>query len=241
MIGVGRESTVSRLRRGLRLTAVAVAVTVLVGCDEEALHEALNLQHDLMDADFTEDDGTFFAGTIEDYRSEVVDGSYRLTDLTGEGPPLETFGFFSRTAYNVVVEADLVALDAPGAAVGVECVHAAGGGNSGERYVFMISTEGSEGFGLGFVESDLGDFQEVAWAPGGPVRPGQRIGLHCDDRGVRGLIDGEQVVAAADPVVDSFKAAALVFSPGAKGDWVEFDNVTAVVPEHGDGKEVGKG
>lgn len=201
------------------------------------------LTHDLLDADFTSGGGAFFTGEGEDYRSEVVDGKYRVTNIGTGAPTLETFGFFARTAYNVVIEADIAALDAPGSVVGLECVHAAGGGSSGERYVFLVNMkEGSldeeaSRFSLGFQESDDTPVEGLVFVDGAPVDVGQRIGLHCDNRAITGLVDGEPVVQWPDPVVDSFKAAALVFMPwetNGEGDWVEFDDVTAVVPEHGE-------
>jgi hypothetical protein len=211
---------------------IAAGILVLPACG--AIDDAV-LTHDLLDADFTEDDGTFATGENRDYRSEVVDGKYRVVDIApGHGPFMESFGFFARTAYNVIIEARIAALDAPDSAIGLECVHAAGGGRVGERYVFTVSTSfGDRRFVLGFIESYESGVEELAFADGAPVGAGQRISLHCDNRAITGLVDGEPVVSFGEPVVDSFKAAALVFSPWAEGDWVEFDDVTAVVPEHG--------
>lgn len=83
-----------------------------------------------------------------------------------------------------------------------------------------------------FIESSDSGVEELAFADGDTVGAGQRISLHCDNRAIIGLVDGEPVVSFDDPVVDSFKAAALVFSTRAEGGWVEFDDVTAMVPEH---------
>ena len=193
--------------------------------------------HDLLDADFTNDDGTFATGENEWYQSEIVAGRYRVSTIANDGPVMESFGFFTRIAYNVEIEARIVAINATDSAVGLECVHAAGNGRAGQRYVFMAST--SEGppadrasrFGLGFM-SNGSAVEELALADGDPVGAGQRIGLHCDDRAITGLVDGEPVVSFSEPAYDSFKAAAVVFAPQTEGDWVEFDDVTAVVPEH---------
>lgn len=218
---------------------IAAGILVLPACG--AIDDAV-LTHDLLDADFTADDGTFATGETRGYRFEVVDGKYRFTDIApGDGPIMESFAFFARTAYNVVIEAEIAALDAPDSVVGLECVHAAGGGRVGERFVFTVNTsngpppDGASRFGLGFIESSDSwvEVFELAFADGDAVGAGQRISLHCDNRAITGFVDGEPVVSFDEPVVDSFKAAALVFSTRAEGDWVEFDDVTAVVPEHG--------
>ena len=220
---------------------IAAGLLALPACS--AVEDAL-LTHDLIDDDFTQDGGAFFIGETGDYRSEVLDGKYRVTNTGTGAPVLETFGFFARTAYNVVIEADIAAIDAPNSSVGLECVHSAGGGSSGERYVFMVNMArgplGDEAsrFGLGFMDAENSPVEELAVAGGDSVNVGQRIGIHCDNRAITGLIAGEPVVQWLDPEYDSFEAAALVFAPwqaNGEGEWVEFDDVTALVPEHGEG------
>lgn len=215
---------------------IAVGVLTMSACS--AIEDAI-LTHDLLDADFTEDDGTFATGETGGYRTQIVDGTYRIVDIADGGPFFESFGFFARTAFNVIIDARIAALDAPDSAVGLECVHAAGGGAAQERYVFMVSTSegqpahGASRFGLALLGSGDGSVEELALADGRAVGAGTRLGLHCDNRAITGLVNGMPVVSSTAPTFDSFKATALVFSPQAEGDWVEFDDVTAVVPEHG--------
>lgn len=224
----------NNLRRGRRTgwiiagaMAIGIVVLGLFAFGSEQL-----LTHDLLGAEFTEDDKTFFVGEVSGYRSEVRDGKYRLT-ATSPSPttPLETFGFFARTAYNVDIQADIVALDTDDGAVGLECVNVAGGGAAGARYLFLAGTTG-DGYSIALVTNSIAN-AEVHANEGGPqLRAGQRIGLRCSDRSVTGLVDGKAVIAIRNPAFDSFEAAALVFATQTEGDWVEFDHVTAVVPEH---------
>ena len=72
------------------------------------------------------------------------------------------------------------------------------------------------------------EFGVVASESGPPLRAGQRLGLQCNDHSIIGLIDDTAVIAFGDPAIESFEAAALTFWTDTKGDWVEFDNVTAV-------------
>ena len=226
----------------MNLTRVIIAgLLALPACD--AIEDAV-LTHDLIDDDFASDGGAFFTGESGGYRAEVVDGKYRVTNIGSDVPVLETFGFFPRTAYNVVIEADIAAIAAPDSSVGLECVHTADGGSAGERYVFMVNmADGPLGdeasrFGLGFFDAADSPVEELVVQGGDSVGVGQRIGLHCDDRAITGLVNGDPVVQWLDPEYDSFEAAALVFAPweaNGEGDWAEFDEVTARVPEHGEG------
>lgn len=228
----------------MKLARVIIAgLLALPACD--AIQDAV-LTHDLIDDDFASDGGAFFTGENGGYRAEVVDGKYRVTNIGPDVPVLETFGFFPRTAYNVVIEADIAGIDAPDSSVGLECVHAAGGGSSRERYVFMVNMAtgplGDEAsrFGLGFFDAANSPWEELAVESGDSVGVGQRIGLHCDNRAITGLVDGEPVVQWLEPEYDSFESAGLVFAPweaNGEGDWVEFDDVTALVPEHGEGPD----
>jgi len=189
------------------------------------------LTHDLLNEDFSEDDGTFASGETAGFRLEIRDGSYRLTafdSLTDE--PLETFGFFARTAYNVHIQAEIRAFDATDAVVGLECVHSAGGGLAGARYLFTAGTSG-DGYQLLLVRDDIGSARTLATVDGPALRAGDRLGLACDNNAITGLINDLAVISSRDPVFDSFKAVALVFG-SPEGDWIEWDEVTAVVPEH---------
>ena len=234
-----RNRTIEVGEAGMKLARVIIAgLLALPACD--AIEDAV-LTHDLIDDDFASDGGAFFTGEAGGYRAEVVDGKYRVTNIGSGVPVLETFGFFPRTAYNVVIEADIAGLDAPDSAVGLECVHTAGEGSAGERYVFMVSMntgppgDESSRFGLGFFDAADSPVEELAVHGGDSVGVGQRIGLHCDNRAITGLVDGEPVVQWLDPEHDSFEAAALVFAPweaNGEGGWVEFDDVAALVPEH---------
>ncbi len=207
------------------VVGVAVLGLLVVGLDQV-------LTHDLLSEDFSEDDGRFFAGEIEDYRSEVRDGRYRLTATTSSPElPLESFGFFARTAHNVDIHADIAALDAPGATVGLECAHSAGDGRAGARYLFTASTVG-DGYTLELVTGTLADARVLETAPGPALEAGQRIGLRCNDGAVTGLVDDTPVIIVNEPIFGSSEAVALVFGPHEEGDWIEFDEVTAVVPEH---------
>jgi hypothetical protein len=172
----------------------------------------------------------------------VRDGRYRLTATTSSpSVPLENFGYFKRddvgyfklTPNDVDIQADVVAVDAGAqAVVGLECVHSASGGVAGARYVFTVGS-GDEPYWLRFIPDQSHPTQpRLAVESGPPLRAGQRLGLQCNDHSITGLIDDTAVISFADPTIETFEAAALLFWADTKGDWVEFDNVTAVVPEH---------
>lgn len=200
------------------------------------------LTHDLLDEHFAEDDGSFSTGETDDgsYRAEIRDGRYRLTANGDPGDePTESFAYFARTAYNVDIETDVAAFDIDDGIIGLECVHAAGDNRAGARYAFSIGVgapNDDDRYQLVFIDATMTSFWDdviqFEGAPGPAPAPGQRIGLHCDGDRITGLVDGEPVVTIDDPLVDSFKATALLFGTWDTGSWVEYDDVVAEVPAH---------
>lgn len=103
-------------------TVIAIAAIALVGCDEDAMHEAFNLQHDLLITDFAEGDGSFVTSDEAHASVETYDGTYRMTAKQPLDMPISSFGWFSRTAYNVHNDVTVVRVNSDDAIVGTMCL-----------------------------------------------------------------------------------------------------------------------
>jgi hypothetical protein len=199
------------------------------------------LTHDLLSEDFSVDDGAFASGERSAYEVDVHEGTYRMTVKSPLTFPIRSFGWFARTAYYVDIDATVVSVEADHAAVGVECVEDVNADSIESGYAFMVFTDGS-GYALTKMVQDAGAEQKVLAAvevPGVPLREGQHVGISCGVRSlmpnakttITGSIDGVEVIEATDGSFDSFDAAGLVFFSREAGDSVQFDDVTASVPE----------
>lgn len=190
--------------------------------------------HDLLDEDFSEQDGAFSTSELESCRLEVSDGTHLLTATSMDEVPLETFGFFVRRAYNVEIAASVVAVNTDQGIVGLECVSAASGRGAGGRYLFGVDAAQGRYVLLRLSGGSLVDATTLASTTGPALHAGQRLGLHCSGSSVAGSIDGGEVIYAADGTFGSFEALALALGPANPDDSVSFDDVVAEVPEHGE-------
>jgi hypothetical protein len=228
-----------RRHRGLIIAGAIFFGIAALGIVGLGLDQALT--HDLLSEDFSTDDGVFGSGERSEFEIDVYDGTYRMTTKEPLTYPIRSFGWFARTAYYVDIDATVVAFDADEAGVGLECIQDINADDMEAGYLFLAPTDGSGYLITKMVPDGAGEPEMLAEVEGpvAALRPGQHIGLSCGAKSllpnakttITGTIDGVEVISATDGSYDSFDAAGLVFFSLQAGDSVQFDDVSATVPE----------
>lgn len=223
-----------RRRRWPWIVAASVVAIAVLGAGLAVIDRTV-LTHDLMHADFSVDAKPFVTGNFGDYTATLIDGRYQIDSRTVPASPATSFAWFARTAYNVDLSADVVAVNANGgrATVGISCLDEPK--KNGHGYVFVVDPSG---YALG--RSDTPSGTTLATVPAHHPWSGtaERVRLTCAPAGltsktvdVRGYINGKEVIHAHDSSgFDTYKAAALIFYPSKSHATVQFDNVSAIVP-----------
>jgi hypothetical protein len=225
-----------RRRRRWWLWGGLITLALVVGVAGIVVLDRVVLTHHLLKAEFTSAADPFKSGETGDYRFGVVQGTYQIQSKIAPSSPAEAYAWFVRTAYNVDVSADVIAVEDPTgrAIVGVGCFDSPSDNDHG--YVFLV---GAQGYALMTADLPLNDVlatldKNHEWPPGG-----QRLGISCSptspvgstDVEVRGYINGTEVISAADAGgFDTYRSVVLYLATEQAGVSVRFDNVTATVP-----------
>lgn len=223
-------------KRWKRRLAIGGGITVLVLVGAGVLSLVLDrtlLRHDLLTAEFDTTPDPFRTGTQGEYRFSLVDGAYRIESAVTPTGPGSAFAWFTRTAFNVDLAADVTAFthSSPQTAVGIGCMDSPA--KNGHGYIFATGPAGDA-----ITKADLTGTTVLGredpsenWSPAG-----HRLRITCRPVGsgdieVVGYIDGVEVLVAVDPDgYDSFRSALLVLYADDAGDAAQFDHVIAVVP-----------
>ncbi len=218
-----------RLAIGGGITALVLVVAGVFG----VVLDRTVLRHDLLAAEFDTSAGPFRTGEQGDYRFSLAGGAYRVEAALDPTGPGSAFAWFSRTAFNVDLAADVTAFThaGPQTAVGIGCMDSPT--ENGHGYVFATGPIGdaiTKPDRAGTTVLERGTRSED-WTPAG-----HRLRITCRPVGdgdieVTGYIDGVAVLTAVDPNgYDTFQSALLVLYADDAGDSAQFDHVIAVVP-----------
>lgn len=210
---------------GVGAAVVGLAIAGLVAVDRTAL------RHDLITAHFDGSADPFQTGTMPAYTATLQDGTYAMTATSDPDSRAMSFAMFTRTAYAVVLEADVVSLqDVSGdAIVGVACFDLPE--TNGHGYAFATDDTGASLVRLDTEGTVLTTITTVTLASA----VGHRLGITCtkdgDDALVTGTVDGVEMIATVDHSgFTRYQAGAMLFLPYDQGDEVRFDEFIARVP-----------
>jgi hypothetical protein len=220
-----------RRRRWPLWVALGVALTGL-GVGGFVVLDRIALTHDLITANFDRDAAPFVTGNTGWSTATLVDGSYQLEAIAAPVQPIASFGMFSRTAFNVDIAVDIVAMDnqAGTSAAGLACQDLPTTNSHG--YLFIASPAGYL-----IARTDQPTNTLLASSTASPTWPlvGHRLRITCDPSKkpvqIRGYVDDVEMLSATD--ADGFgkyQAGEMWFAPSANGDACRFDNFTARVP-----------
>jgi hypothetical protein len=122
------------------------------------------LTHDLLHADFSVDAKPFVTRDFGAYTATVINGTYQIQARTTPSRPASSYTWFARTAYNVDVSADVIAVHENGgsAFVGVACLDEPN--QNGHGYAFVVDASGH-----GLEKTNMPNGTSLAGGDGAPL------------------------------------------------------------------------